>query len=496
MVSPFARFDNLSDSDCGFLDRLIDCLRLLADLARSDVLLYVGSPDGDSAEIVSEAKPQTVPPIYQRSMCGQVVTRRDEPAVFRVLAGMRPVRRLNRALKHGVPTLQDVWPVEVGGRIIAALSIETGILEIERQERRSLVYRRAVDQVRRMMLRGQLEGCNNISHLSEHDGPMIVDNRGTILYVSSVAENLYRKLGYTQSLLRRNLTNLQTDESVFFKAVESGGCVEQLVQEGNLIWIKRAIPLVAQARAGWLQMIRRDAEELDGVIVFIQDITGEQRREQELKIKSALIQEIHHRVKNNLQTIAALLRLQARRTTSPEIGDVLRQTTNRILSIAVVHEYLSHEEENVINVRDMCQRIITEVTQGILDPEKTIRFALDGPDLHLPAQQATSCALIINELLQNSVKHAFSQKNEGRVEVHLRDDGDQLAIEIADDGQGLSPEYAKRAEKSLGLQIVSTLVREDLKGHFEISRPEGESGTRAVVTFPKVHRQAVDASNQ
>src|SRR5439155_16483578 len=137
----------------------------------------------------------------------------------------------------------------------------------------------------------------------------------------------------------------------------------------------------------------------------------ERRKDQELSIKSAMIQEIHHRVKNNLQTIASLLRLQARRTGSPEVGDMLRETINRILSIAVVHESLSHDESSIIDVKEVCQRIIAEVTQGILDPDKHIHFAIRGTDLPLPAQQATSCALIVNELLQNAVKHAFRGRN-------------------------------------------------------------------------------------
>ena len=108
MVGTLEGHPNLTDNDRAFLDRVVESLVLLADLTRGDILLYVGLADGEGAEIVAEAKPQTVPSIYQQSMCGQIVTRREEPAVLRVLAGMRPARRLNRVLVHGAPTLQDV----------------------------------------------------------------------------------------------------------------------------------------------------------------------------------------------------------------------------------------------------------------------------------------------------------------------------------------------------------------------------------------------------
>jgi len=228
-----------------------------------------------------------------------------------------------------------------------------------------------------------------------------------------------------------------------------------------------------------------------GAIVLIEDITEEQRKEQALRIKSALIREIHHRVKNNLQTIAALLRMQARRTGSPEVLDMLKQSINRILSIALVHEFLSKEESpeesSFISIREVTQRILSEVTQGILDPDKNIRILLEGDDFRLPPQQATSCALVINELLQNAVEHGFDVKNEGTIQVTLHDQVDQLVIEVLDNGQGLPHGFDIERDGSLGLQIVQTLVREDLKGQFAL---HSSNGVHARVTFPRLDGQS------
>src|SRR5205823_4641389 len=221
----------------------------------------------------------------------------------------------------------------------------------------------------------------------------------------------------------------------------------------------------------------------NGAVVAIQDVTDELQNEQELKIKTAMTQEIHNRVKNNLQTIAALLRLQARRPGNPEVAEQLRESVGRIISIAVVHEFLSHEENSVINIHEVSNRILAEVRNGVLDRSRPITLTLEGTrSFLLPAQQATSCALIINELVQNAVEHAFVGLPGGTIVVRLAEQGDSLYIEIHDDGRGLPHDFDPIRQGGLGLQIVRSLVREDLKGEFELKNGQG---VHAVVSFPK-----------
>jgi two-component sensor histidine kinase len=461
-------------------------LPLLADLLRGDVVVYQPAPGGLRA--TAEAHPATVPSIYAEPQLGRLIGPAEEPAVMRVLATGRPARRLKRMLVHGAPTVQDVFPVRREGGVVGAVVCEAGLIEHERQRRKSPVYRRALERLRDAALHGEIVGAGGLSRLNERDGPMVVDSHGHVTYISSVAESYYRKLGYTQSLLHRNVAHLQTDESAYYEAIESGACVEKTIHEGPLIWTRWAIPLPVDTGSSWLRHLGLASGRLDAVLLLVRDVTEDKQKEQELRIKSAYIQEIHHRVKNNLQTIASLLRLQARRTGSPEVGDILRQTINRILSIAVVHEFLSHDESSVIDVKEVCARILNEVTQGILDPEKHIRFSVEGPDLPLPAQQATSCALIINELLQNAVKHAFVGRSDGNVIVHLRERDGTAQIDIVDDGRGVGPGFDHRHQGSLGLQIVRTLVREDLRGDFVIA-PNDPGGVRATITFPRTGRR-------
>ncbi|MFN2165119.1 MAG: sensor histidine kinase, partial [Anaerolineae bacterium] len=213
------------------------------------------------------------------------------------------------------------------------------------------------------------------------------------------------------------------------------------------------------------------------------DETEARRQDEELKLKTTMIQEIHHRVKNNMQTIASLLRLQSRRAESDDVRRALQEGINRIMSVAVIHEFLAHQDARVINIRDVSQRIINQVRDGVLDQEKGIRLDLRGPNIYLPTQPATVCALAINELLQNALEHGYEREEGGTVTVNLGDDGEWVTIAVDDDGVGLPEDFDLASTGSLGLQIVRTLAEGDLKGKFELYGRD--KGVSAVVTFPK-----------
>lgn len=488
VMDQYRAMRGLRDGEQALMRKVLLDLGVLADLCRSDVLLYGITEDKAAGLVVGEAKPHTVPPVHAASQIGNKVVRSSDPVIFRCVSRGAPVQGVTTVSARGAPIVQSSWPIRGERDIIGVIAVHTNFLEHERQRRKSLVYKNAVAQVRQMVIGGRLEGAGNLSAMGEHDASLVVDSSGLVLYISAIAENLYRKLGYAESLLHRSIKELDTNESVFFKAMEGGACAEEVVQEGAYTLVKRAIPLLSGNRSAWLNnkwvtRLQGLPVEIEGAVVIIQDVTEERHKEQELRIKSTMIQEIHHRVKNNLQTIAALLRLQARRSNSPDVTDLLQQTIHRILSIAVVHEFLSYDESSIVNLREVTQRIVNEVTQGILDPVKRFHFAFEGQDVLLPAQQATSCALIVNELLQNAVEHGFANRAEGVVRVRLIDDGEEYVLEIADDGEGLSPGFDKSHDGSLGLQIVRTLVKDDLKGRFQLI---DDGGVRAIVSFPKL----------
>jgi two-component sensor histidine kinase len=226
------------------------------------------------------------------------------------------------------------------------------------------------------------------------------------------------------------------------------------------------------------------AGDMAGALIMVHDATEERLKKQELDVKTTMIQEVHHRVKNNLQAIAATLRMQSRRTRNAEALHVLQEAISRILSVAVIHEFLSREETQTINIRDVCQRIIKQNRDVLMAPGQQITFTLEGPAVYLPSQQATACALVVNELIHNALEHGFEGKRSGQLQVSLDDRGDKVYLEIWDDGTQLPADFDLDSSPSLGLQIVRSLAQFDLHGRFRLeNRPEGVTAT---VEFPKV----------
>lgn len=476
---------DIGEEDRLLLDRVARHLGILADLSRADVVLFArGHHDGEAA-VVGQAQPIPVPSLYAQPLASRTLSRDEAPQVHRVLYEGVSRHLVSTTVMRGAPVLQEVFPIRNSrGEVAGALRSEMALIEHERQRKRDATFRRAIARARDQIVAGRMEGGDSIGRLGVHDGVMVIDESGRIEYLSAPADYLYRRLGYSDNLVKTQLQELETNEYICFKAMERGVCLAQRVQEQEVVWIKRVIPLQPLEAGGIVNLVTGRTRVPGGAIVAIEDVTDELRKEQELKIKTAMIQEIHHRVKNNLQTIAALLRLQARRTENGQVSEQLRESIGRILSVAVVHEFLSHDETATINIHEVSNRILNEIRHGVLDPNKRITLKLEGSrTFTLPAQQATSSALILNELVQNAVEHAFGDREEGTILVRLSERGDSMSIEIEDNGRGFPPAFDASNEGALGLQIVRTLVREDLKGEFEFQRTEG--GTKAVVSFPK-----------
>ena len=194
-----------------------------------------------------------------------------------------------------------------------------------------------------------------------------------------------------------------------------------------------------------------------------------------------VIKEIHHRVKNNLQTIASLLRMQSRRTHSQEAKDILRDAINRVNSIAIVHESLSQQEQGEINIAEVANDIYHAVLSSMVAPDLELKTSFDVDKVLLPSEQATGIALTLNELLQNAIEHGFENRKKGTLQVSFKVVGSKGMLEIKDDGAGLSPGFDLKNTESLGLKIVQTMV-ESFGGKFELLPLE--QGTCARVLVP------------
>jgi len=483
--------DDIPDAaDSQLLNHIGKCLPILADLSRSDLLLYL--PVEEHAAVVAlQSRPHSIFPMYAEDLVGTRVTSQTAPWVFPVLRGIGLPRGAQSGMVKNAPIVREVLPVlGHAGRAIAALSIETNLLAYERHRRRAKAFRRALQQFQEMVLRGELTGAERLSPFGEHDGVLLVNAQRTIQYASGIAANLFRRIGYMGNLVRRSVYSLDTaDAELVDEALSQGACVEREKEEHGRILVRKALP-ICRHRVWWRPIANCGADPQTpapsgrmpvGVMVTLHDATSARDKDRELKAKMVMIQEVHHRVKNNLQSIASLLRLQARRTPSPEVETALLDTVNRILSVAVVHEFLSYDTGGVINLLEISQRIAGQMS-SVLDSSKSIQFQVSGPSIFLSSQQATACALVINELLQNALEHGFESRSQGTISIDLTDDGEWVGIGVGDDGAGLPGEFELDTGRGLGLRIVQSLVEGDLKGRFELRR---DRGVRAVVTFPK-----------
>src|SRR5438067_7626566 len=219
---------SLAEEDRRFLGRLVSNLSLLADLSHADLLLYC--QDGSEALVVAEASPEPVPSLYVASQLGRHLKRGEASSIFRVLFDGHSRHHFGGVMLRGVPTMQEIFPIRnERGQTIAALSSEMAMLEHERLRKRSALFRRAIARVRELIMAGRLEGGERLGRMGVHDGVMLIDQRGQIQYISAVAEHLYRRLGYADSLVKTQLSELDTNEYVCFRAMELGTCLEQRV---------------------------------------------------------------------------------------------------------------------------------------------------------------------------------------------------------------------------------------------------------------------------
>lgn len=493
---------NVTEASQAFLEKVERQMGIVADLSRADVLLY-GRLSARQAVVLAHAPPHSLAHVYVKSRDGYVVDDGKRPEILQTFFSGKGQTEQRGFIAEGAPVVRDTIPVyfpspvtsgcgrerpQAEPRLVAVLTVVTNLIEYERHRLRSKVFREALKQLQLMLVYGQVRGAETLSPFGEQDGIIFTDGEGIVRYASGIAANLYRRLGYRETLIGRHLSELDTqDEALRQAALRQQLCLEQEEQEGERYWTRKALPLVSYRRSFWQWLKYFNPGPLQevpvGVIITLQDDTEIRRQDQEIRVKNAMIQEVHHRVKNNLQTIAGMLRMQARRTKSEEARQVLEEALGRILSVAVIHEFLSSENSNIINIKEISSRILAQFQQGMLSPDKTIHLELTGESIFLPARQATACSLIINELLQNALEHGFEHKQEGFIQLNLEDTGDEVIIRVTDNGDGLPLDFEIDKTSSLGFQIVKTLVEGDLKGQLELSNG---NGLTVVVKFPKI----------
>lgn len=250
-----------------------------------------------------------------------------------------------------------------------------------------------------------------------------------------------------------------------------------------------AMPLISRDRVIGAANVQTEArhdfsEDEIELFRFITELAATALEKAQL-VHAAVVREMHHRVKNNLQTIAMLLRLQMDQEKKLSPHDILNETINRVLSIATVHEILSEAGVDKAGALDLIKRMSNTISNNMLNPQAKILITVSGDNIELPSQRATSLALVANELLQNALEHGMAGRTEGNISIKLTGNKGRLRLTVADDGRGLPENFEMNAHLGLGLEIVRTSVVEDMGGTFRLGPNPKGVGTLAQITLPR-----------
>jgi two-component system, sensor histidine kinase PdtaS len=478
------RHTDLGAGELTRLHALVADWQLLADLSFADLLLHVPARDPDAFVIVAQVRPATGPTSHVDDLVGTTVTRASRPLLATAYDEDRICRDADPFWRGDVPIREETIPVPgANGRPFAVVTRHTNLVAPRAPSRLELTYLGAADELAQMVHEGTFPFPGALAtdaNVRAGDGLIRLDAHGRVSYASPNALSAYRRLGVTSDLVGETLATVtallgrgrgSADDAV--AAVLSGRAPREGEIEAHGAVVRlRAIPLTPGGRH-------------IGALVLVRDMTDLRRRDRELLTKDATIREIHHRVKNNLQTVAALLRLQARRLESPEAQAALAEAVRRVGSIAVVHETLSLTLDEAVAFDDIADRLIAMVGDVASDaprggtrviPRRSGSFGL------LPAAVATPLAMVLTELVHNAVEHGTGEHG-GVVEVRAELREGSLRVTVADEGPGLPGGFDVDRSGSLGLHIVATLVRGELEGALEVRNRAG-TGAEAVVEIP------------
>lgn len=436
-------------------------VNLAADLARAYVTIYVPDDNPKFLQVYACGEPVTRLVWQQKNNQGRQVRLREEPLLTRALQRNLTVSGL-REYVLGQFAYLKVYPVcDTHNRCFALVSLEM-MDEPAAFAEAAVVFLLSSSR--------SYEGNICYRRLSSIDGLILVDAQTLITAANNTARHIFHVLGVAK-LIGRRTSSFAINWPLVGSALETGEAVEREMSVQGLDLKVRVLPLVPRPHA-------------PGAIVVVEDVTELKKKDEQLLVKSVVIKEIHHRVKNNLQTIASLLRLQERRAQCSETRQVLRDCINRVNSIAVVHEFLSQQDSGVIDIAEAARGIYDAIMSSMVAPNLRLRTKFTADAVSLPSEQATSVALILNELLQNSLEHGFENRDTGNLEVRFIVQDDHYELCVEDDGWGLPVDFEPEHTKSLGLKIIKIMVESDLKGRFILeNRPAG--GTRACVYVPR-----------
>lgn len=459
--------------------------QLLADLSFADLILWVplrkdfkSWPSGYVA--VAHIRPTTAATVFTQDVIGDEIEWGSRPRIDQALSEADIIRDAQPEKLGEILVKEETIPLIMDDQVIAVISRHRNAELMRQPSRLELNYREVAHKVYRMVAEGTFPYTEHSElfdpALRVGDGLIRLDINGAIIYASPNAKSAFSRLGWSEELEENILGELARKVSLVKRDAH-----EEAIEVGLSGKALRRVEIEnAGGTIDLLVLPLLDGGDRIGAIVLLQNVTELRRRERELVTKDATIREIHHRVKNNLQTVSALLRLQSRRIEDPAASAALNEAVRRIASIALVHETLSSGTEASVAFDDVLTRLVTHALD--LSPRMgELEISHTGILGALDPKVATPLSLVVTELIHNALEHGL-EKSGTKLTIESSRLGENAMITIIDDGVGLPDGFSIVQSSNLGLQIVRTLTENELRGTIDLVRTE--RGTEAQLRFP------------
>lgn len=492
--------------------RLLGMWGVLSDLSFSDLLLVTPQRSGGDVvlQVIGQVRPATSATLVRSDLVDEKLIVGDWPAIAQALVNGQTEWGLTSLSKFSAPAPAvaatefetgqvpavseearlECVPVRCHDAIAAALVRVSTIEQRRRPGRLERTYHQLYQRLANMVSAGMYPFPGEDKPTEDAprvgDGLIVVETDGTIRYASPNAMSALHRMGVTSGVDGYTLSELGIEEGAVARALETGApVIEEVERRPDVIVLVQCIPLL-------------DGDEVTGGMVLLRDVTDLRRLDRLLLTKDAAIREVHHRVKNNLQTISSLLRLQARRLEPGEAKQALREAERRVRSIAVVHEVLSRDPGDEVPFSDIVEALVKMAEDSVVG-HGSIAIRVDGDLGDVTAMVATPLSVVIAELLQNAIEHGFPETDaadddrseaatqdvtSGHVDLVLRHHADALRIVVRDDGCGFPPGFDLEKTNSLGLLIVRDLVESQLEGTISMHNENGAVVEISVTSEP------------
>ena len=478
---------SLTPDDVLRLGELTAEWQLLADLSFADLVLWIPKrkdqkswPEGHRA--VAQIRPMTAATVFTHDLIGNEVTWGSRTDLDQALSSGEIIRDSRAEQVGEIEIKVECIPVFFLGRVIAVISRHRNLETMRTPSRLELNYREIANHIYRMIAEGNFPVKDNV-YLAEAaprvgDGLVRINVSGEVLFASPNARSALNRVGWDKDVEGQNfgqvLDSLVSPISPLNPKEENW----QISMSGKQLRREEF-----ENSGGVLDLLAIPLTEGDnriGAVVLVHNVTELRRKDRALISKDATIREIHHRVKNNLQTVSALLRLQARRIEDPKASAAIEEAVRRVVSIALVHETLSATSQDLVQFDEVITKIIQGASELNIRPNE-IQIKKVGEFGLISSMVATPLALVLTELIHNALEHGLSTSGD-LVELRINRQAASMTITVTDNGAGIPNDFSLELNTNLGLQIVQTLTKNELAGKIEFIKQN--IGTQVQITFP------------